>query len=84
MQLYLHAVRSRSAVERPLNELRAFEQVDLKAGESKRVRFTLTPASTSWFDARSQEWVQDQAEFEVRIGSSSRDVRATGSLTITE
>ena len=84
VQLYLHAVRSRSAVERPLNELRAFEQVDLKAGESKRVRFTLTPASTSWFDARSQEWVQDQAEFEVRIGSSSRDVRATGSLTITE
>ncbi len=84
VQLYLHAVHSASAVERPVQELRAFEQVDLKAGESKRVRFTLTPAATSWFDERRGEWAQDQAGFEVRVGSSSRDVRATGTVSVTE
>jgi beta-glucosidase len=84
VQLYLHAIRSATSVKRADQDLRAFQQVELKPGESTRVSFTMNGDTTAYFDETRQQWVQDQAVFEVRVGSSSRDIRATGSLTITE
>lgn len=84
VQLYLSATHSARSVPRAPQDLRAFQQVELQPGESKRVDFTLNPDATSYFDEHREEWVQDQAEFEVRVGSSSRDIRATGTLSVTE
>jgi len=84
VQLYLHAASSATSVERAVQDLRAFQQVDLNPGESKRVRFTLTTGATAYFDEKRQDWMQDQAVFEVRVGSSSRDIRVRGTLSVTE
>ena len=84
VQLYLHALRSESSVKRADQELRAFRQVELNPGETQRVRFTLTSKTTAYFDEQRQDWVQDQAVFEVRVGSSSSDIRVTGTLSVIE
>ena len=84
MQLYLHPLHSAASIERAVQDLRAFQQVDLEPGEARRVRLMLTRSATAYFDENSQDWVQDQAEFEVRVGSSSRDIRATGRFEVTE
>ncbi len=76
VQLYL---RGKAAPK-----LRAFQQVQLQPGESRRVNFTLTGDATKYFDEKRQEWAQDQAVFEVRVGASSADIRATGKFETTE
>ncbi len=63
VQLYLHPVTSK--IERADQNLKAFGQVDLDPGESKRVRFILNASATSYFDEKRQDWAQDQAIFEV-------------------
>jgi beta-glucosidase len=84
VQLYLHEISSKQNVTRPPQELSAFRQVDLKPGESKRVSFTMPPTTTKYFDENRRDWVQDQAVFEVRVGSSSADIRGTGKFEVTE
>jgi beta-glucosidase len=80
VQLYLRA-RKPSAPQL----LRGIEQVDLNPGESKRVHFTLTGTATAYFDETRQDWVQPQQSlFEIRVGSSSEDIRATGTFGVAE
>jgi beta-glucosidase len=82
VQLYSHAIGQDR--ESPAQELRAFEQVSLKPGEAKRVYFTLTDRVSSYFDEAKVDWVAVQGSFEVRVGSSSRDIRATGTFSVSE
>jgi beta-glucosidase len=84
VQIYLRATKSAASIERPVQELKAFQQISLNPGESKRLHFTLSDVATVYFDERRHDWVQDQAEFEVRAGSSSRDIRATGTFSVSE
>lgn len=84
VQLYLHAVNSRAGVSRGEQLLRGFRQLELQPGEQQRVRFTLNPDATSYFDETRGEWAQDQAVFDVRVGSSSGELPATGRFAVTE
>jgi len=84
VQLYLHSTHSAASVVRGPHELRGFQQVELNPGESQRVHFTLTGGATAYFDEQRRDWVQDQAVFEVRAGSSSRDIRVTGTFEVSE
>jgi beta-glucosidase len=54
--------------------LRGFERVQLKPGEMKTVRFTLTPDDLALWD-RSMRFVVEPGKFWVMIGSSSEDIR---------
>lgn len=73
VQLYIHD--RESSLKRPEKELKGFVKVNLKPGESKLVTFTLTHRSLSFFDPYLQEWVAEPGEFDVLIGSSSRDIK---------
>jgi beta-glucosidase len=84
VQIYLRATKSADSIERPFQELKAFEQIGLEAGHSRRLSFTLSDLVTAYYDERRHDWAQDQAEFEVRAGSSSRDIRATAAFSVTE
>jgi beta-glucosidase len=84
VQIYLHATKSADSIERPVQELKAFQQIALEAGQSKRLSFTLSDLVTQYFDEHRHDWAQDQAEFEVRAGSSSRDIRATATFSVSE
>jgi beta-glucosidase len=62
--------------------LRGFERVHLKPGESKTVAFTLTPDDLALWD-RAMHFVVEPGAFRVMIGSSSEDIRLTGEFSIT-
>ena len=66
-----------SSVTRPVKELRGFERVSLKPGESKTVTFTLGPDELSLVDRQMQR-VVEPGRFDIMIGTS-----ATPTLTAT-
>ena len=66
----------------PSKQLRGFEKVPLKAGESTSVRFELTRRDLSIWDTVQQSWVLPREEHMVYIGASSRDIRLSRSLVL--
>ncbi len=63
--------------ERPVKELRGFEKVAIKAGESARVSVSIPRRAFSRFDAQAHRWVVDPGTWTVLIGSSSEDIRCS-------
>ena len=61
-----------SFITRPVKELKGFERVTLKAGESKRITFTLTPEHLRYYNL-DMERVVEPGTFKVMVGGSSRD-----------
>lgn len=71
-----------SVVERPEKELKAFEKVFLKAGESKELTLTLPESAFQYFDEIKMLWVMDPGTFTIMAGSSSRDIKQTASIKL--
>ncbi len=70
VQLY---IRDRfSSVTRPVKELKDFARVALEPGESKEVKFRITPEKLSLLDKNFKQIVEP-GEFIVMVGSSSLD-----------
>lgn len=65
------------SITRPVKELKAFQQVSLRKGESKELTFTLGPDELSFYDA-SLNWVLEPGSFNVYVGGSSADVKMAG------
>lgn len=80
VQLYVHDVKA--SVKRPDQELKGFEKVFLKPGESQTVTLELPAHAFEYYDEAKKGWVLEPGQFEVRVGSASDDIRQTGSLTL--
>jgi beta-glucosidase len=80
VQLYVKDLKS--AVKRPEKELKGFEKVFLKPGETKTVTMQLPADAFKYYDEAKKQWVLEPGQFEVLVGSSSRDIRQKGSLTL--
>ena len=80
VQLYISDVEA--SVERPVKELKGFEKVYLKPGESTRVQLTVGKEDLSFFDAASHKWVAEPGEFRALLGTSSEDIRAELPFTL--
>lgn len=72
VQLYLND--EVSSVTTYTQVLRGFERVNLKAGETKEIKFTLTPQDLGLWN-RHNEFVVEPGFFEIRIGASSQDIK---------
>lgn len=72
VQLYIRDYAA--SIVRPVKELKAFEKIFLKAGETKTVTFTLTQKDLSFFDANGNS-VIEAGKFSVFVGGNSRDVK---------
>lgn len=72
VQLYIRDVVG--SVTRPVKELKGFEKVFIKAGESKTVNFKITPEMLKFYDY-DLNFVFEPGDFDVMIGGNSRDVK---------
>jgi beta-glucosidase len=72
VQLYIRDVVG--SVTRPVKELKGFQKVELKPGESKTVTFTITPEDLKFYNY-DLNYVWEPGEFQVMIGGNSRDVK---------
>lgn len=79
VQLYVH--ERFAPVSTPVKQLRGFERVSLKPGETKTVTLKLTPEDLQLLDI-DMHWRVVPGEFEIMIGKSSADIAAQGALTV--
>lgn len=81
VQLYLND--EVSSVTTYTQVLRGFDRVHLRPGETKEVKFTLTPQDLGLWN-RYNEFVVEPGFFEIRVGSSSKDIRLKDRFEIKE
>ncbi|MBI9071140.1 MAG: glycoside hydrolase family 3 C-terminal domain-containing protein [Melioribacteraceae bacterium] len=70
VQLYIRDLIS--SVARPVKELKGFEKIELRPGESKTVRIPIMPDHLS-FTAIDMKYKVEPGQFEIMVGNSSRD-----------
>jgi beta-glucosidase len=81
VQLYVREADARPPAA--IRELRGFERVPLKAGERKRVRFTLVPErDLAHYDEVRKTLAVAPGEVEIEVGASSRDLRLRGRVRL--
>jgi beta-glucosidase len=61
-----------SSATRPVKELKGFQKVTLRPGETRTVAFEITPDLLSFYDI-NMKYVVEPGDFEIMIGNSSRD-----------
>jgi beta-glucosidase len=61
-----------SSVTRPVKELKGFQKISLKPGETRTVALDITPESLAFYDVNLR-YVVEPGEFDILVGSSSRD-----------
>ncbi|TWP48026.1 glycosyl hydrolase [Lentzea tibetensis] len=71
-----------SAAGEPPRQLKAFAKVELKPGESKRVRLTLDERAFSIWDTAKHAWAKQPGRHQISVGTSSRDLPLKGYVTI--
>lgn len=64
-----------ASISRPLKELKGFEKISLKPGESKTVSFTISEELLKFYNS-DLKFVSEPGEFQVMIGSSSDSVKS--------
>ncbi|KAK7720120.1 glycoside hydrolase 3 [Diaporthe eres] len=79
-QLYLTLPSGAPAA--PPKQLRGFTKLSLQPGASGTATFNLRRRDLSYWDVASQNWVVPKGDFGISVGASSRDLRLTGSITV--
>ena len=79
-QVYVHDVKS--SVPRPYKELKGYEKVFLKKGETKRVTIELEDDAFSYYDMDKQRFVVEKGDYEILVGTSSECLPLKGSITL--
>lgn len=78
VQLYIRDLVA--SVSRPVKELKGFERITLKAGESRKVTFTITPEMLKFYNY-DLKYVLEPGDFSIMVGPNSRDLK-TAKLTV--
>ena len=73
VQLYIRDVAA--SISRPVKELKGFERISLKSGESRDVNFTIDVDMLKFYNSDLQ-YVAEPGDFEVMVGGNSRDVQS--------
>jgi beta-glucosidase len=82
VQLYVREVKP--VVKRPALELRGFQRVHLKPGESRKVEITFPAARLAFYDEAIHDFRVNPGAFEVMVGGASDDIRARKQFTVTK
>lgn len=79
VQLYIRDLVG--STTRPVKELKGFERIYLQPGQTRTVTFKIAPEMLKFYDYDLQ-YVIEPGDFQVMIGSNSRDVK-TAAFTVT-
>ena len=76
VQLYVHDLAPKT--DKPVQELKGFHRVSLQPGRRVTVSLPLDPDAFAYWDVTRHRWKADPGRYELRVGSSSRDIRLRG------
>jgi beta-glucosidase len=68
-------VKKPGTIKLPNEELKAFDKVFLKAGESKKVILNISKDDLKYYDEDKKDWVLGEGKVNVMIGSASDDIK---------
>ena len=80
VQLYVHRIDSK--VEWPTKELKAFQRVSLRAGETKVVNLEIPLKELRYWNEATNAWDLEHGKLQLLLGSASDDIRETAEVTI--
>ena len=80
VQLYVGDKESTAL--RPVRELKGFEKVELRPGESRDVSFALDKRAFAYWNTAIHDWHVETGAFTIEVGQSSRDIEASGEVTV--
>jgi beta-glucosidase len=79
-QVYVHNVNASMKV--PINQLKRFQRITLAPGEKKSLSFKIPATEFSFYDTKSNDFKVEAGQWEIQIGSSSKDLRLRKSFFI--
>ena len=79
-QLYVH--RLNPSVEWPYKELKAFDRVTLKGGETKKITLKVPVKDLCYWNEATKQWTLDKGNILLLLGSSSSDIRLQTEMEI--
>lgn len=71
-------------VARPVRELRAFEKVMLAPRASTTLSFELQYRDFAYYDTSRKDWIVEDGEYSIEVGTSSRDIALRSMVEISE
>lgn len=80
--LQIYTAKEESVVTRPVKDLKAFEKVFLKKGESRQVEIQLPVQELAYYNIMLNDWVVEPGEYEVMFATSARDVLYSQKIAI--
>lgn len=80
VQLYVHD--RQSGLIRPEKELKGFAKVELQPAETKTITLSLDFRAFAYYHPEYKQWITEDGEFDLLIGSSSTDIRCTLTATL--
>ena len=81
VQLYVKHMDSK--VERPIEELKGFRRITLGPGETQTVHLTLRASALAYWDASKGSFEVEPDQVNLRVGSSSADIRLQKMISVT-
>lgn len=79
VQLYM--TDERAGMLRPVLELAGFARISLKAGEKKKVSFTMKSSQAAFLN-EDMQWIVEAGVLTLKVGASSKDIRAEAACNI--
>ena len=80
VQIYVRDIKS--SLYRPYKELKAFEKVEVKPGETVDVSLTLDKNAFAFYDPATARWTVEPGKFEILVGTASDAIAAYLPLTV--
>jgi beta-glucosidase len=80
VQLYVKHLGSK--IDRPIKELKGFQRVAVKAGETANVQLTLKAKDLAYWDLAAKQWVVEDESVSLMVGSSSADIRLQQTIAV--
>jgi beta-glucosidase len=80
VQLYVS--KTKSSVQKPEKELKAFKKLMIRSGQTARVTLNIPVQDLAYYDVKSSSWVTEPGNYKFLAGTSSRDIKQVGTVTV--
>jgi len=78
----LYSSKTDSKITRTAQELKGFNKVFVKAGETQKVTIKVPVKELAYYDVANKKWTVEPGKYTLKLGNSSRDIKKEVSITI--
>ncbi len=64
-----------ASIKVPINQLKRFQRISLAPGESKKLTIKIPISEFSFYDIKTNDFKTELGQWEIQVGSSSKDIR---------